>query len=92
MKTGDHKILGNIDQLQTDQYFQLASGTEDAKLSGGAFPQGSVRYNSTIDRMEGVVRSTDIHGDPHPGRWSPFVIPSEIGACDRMLLTCSHHM
>lgn len=82
MKTGDHKILGNIDQLQTDQYFQLASGTEDAKLSGEAFPQGSVRYNSTIDRMEGVVRSTDINGGPHPGRWSPFVIPSEIGACD----------
>lgn len=82
MKTGDHNIQGHVDQNQTDQHFLVAGGAQEEKLNFSAAPHGSIRYNTTIDRLEGVVRSTDAQGDPHPGRWSPFVTPSELGACD----------
>ncbi|MBP98460.1 hypothetical protein CMK18_21125, partial [Candidatus Poribacteria bacterium] len=82
MKSGDKKILGKVTQDQTDQFFDSARGDDAEKLTGEAATQGMIRYNNTIDRLEGVVRSEDYRGRPHPGRWSPFITGNELGACN----------
>ena len=57
MKRGDHKILGKVTQDQTKEYFGSAGGVDEDKHGGDPAEQGMIRYNSTIDRLEGVVRS-----------------------------------
>lgn len=82
MKSGKHIILGQIDQEQTKQFFHPARGVENDKLLDTMIDHGMIRYNSTIDRLEGVVRSIDSNGRAHPGRWSPFTTVNDLGVCD----------
>ena len=82
MKSGNHIILGKIDQDQSKQFFHPARGDENEKLYDTMIDHGMIRYNSTIDRLEGVVRSIDSVGRTHPGRWSPFTTVDDLGVCD----------
>lgn len=82
MKSGKNIILGSIDQQQTDSFLHPAMGDDYEKYLDTMIDQGMIRYNTTIDRLEGVVRSEDVDGNPHPGRWSPFAISNTVGACE----------
>lgn len=71
MRFGDVTNYGSYDQRQTNKFILQPAGDISKHSSIGYPNDGEIRYNTTIDRLEGHIR----------GDWSPFLLLDDFSEC-----------
>lgn len=71
MRYGDVTNYGSYDQKQTTEFFLKPAGDISAHFTIGYVNDGEIRYNTSIDRLEGHIR----------GDWSPFLLLDDFSEC-----------